>query len=248
MKWRVVGLEAHDAYFNMAIDETLLERIREKKSPPTIRFYRWSPSSVSIGRFQSMEEEVDVESCKELGVDYVRRITGGGAVYHDTNGEITYSIIGPESEFPKGIRESYKYVCQGVIDGLSGLGIKAEFAPINDILVNGKKISGNAQTRRRGVLLQHGTILYSLDVKRMFTLLRISKEKISDKLIRSVEERVTSVSSCGTFSMNQLYAALLEGFTKGRDYEFGMWSADELEKAEDLRIGLYGTRKWNFSR
>jgi lipoate-protein ligase A len=248
MKWRVVGLEAHDAYFNMAIDETLLERIREKKSPPTIRFYRWSPSSVSIGRFQSMEEEVDVESCKELGVDYVRRITGGGAVYHDTNGEITYSIIGPESEFPQGIRESYKYVCQGVIDGLSGLGIKAEFAPINDILVNGKKISGNAQTRRRGVLLQHGTILYSLDVKRMFTLLRISKEKISDKLIRSVEERVTSVSSCGTFSMNQLYAALLEGFTKGRDYEFGMWSADELEKAEDLRIGLYGTRKWNFSR
>lgn len=195
-----------------------------------------------------MEEEVDVKKCRELGVDYVRRITGGGAVYHDTKGEITYSIVGPEIEFPKGIRESYKYICQGIVDGLSSLGIAAEFAPINDILVNGKKISGNAQTRRRGVLLQHGTILYSLDVKRMFTLLRISKEKISDKMIKSVEERVTSVSSCGDFSMSQLYATLLEGLTKGREYEFGMWSREELERAEELRIGLYGTRKWNFSR
>ena len=195
-----------------------------------------------------MEGEVDVEKCRELGIDYVRRITGGGAVYHDNKGEITYSIIAPESEFPKGIRESYKVICQGIIDGLSSLGIKAEFAPINDIIVGGKKISGNAQTRRNGVLLQHGTILYSLNVRRMFSVLRVSKEKISDKMIKTVEDRVTSVSSFGNHSLNQLYAALLEGFTKGKDYEFGMWSTEELERTEELRIGLYGTRKWNFSR
>lgn len=248
MKWRVVGLEVHDAYFNMAIDETLLERVREKKSPPTIRFYRWSPSAVSIGRFQSMEEEVNVEKCRELGLDYVRRITGGGAVYHDIKGEITYSIVAPEKEFPKGIRESYKEICGCIINGLAALKIEAEFAPINDILVKGKKISGNAQTRRNGVLLQHGTILYSLDVGRMFSLLKVGKEKISDKMIKNVEERVTSVSNQGNISMNQLYAALLEGFTKGKDYEFGMWGVEELERAEELRIGLYGTRKWNFSR
>lgn len=248
MKWRVIGLESHDAYFNMAIDETLLERIKEKKSPPTIRFYRWSPSAVSIGRFQSMAEEIDVEKCREMGVDYVRRITGGGAVYHDTNGEITYSIIAGETEFPKGIRESYKTICQSIIDGLANLGVGAEFAPINDILVEGKKISGNAQTRRNGVLLQHGTVLYSLNVKKMFTLLKVSKEKISDKMIKSVEERVTCVSKFGDFSLNQLYGALLDGFTKGRDYEFGAWSKEELERTEGLRIKLYGTRKWNFSR
>ncbi len=248
MKWRVVGLESHDAYFNMAIDEVMLERVREKLSPPTIRFYRWSPSAVSIGRFQSMEEEVDVEKCRELGVDYVRRITGGGAVYHDNKGEITYSIIAPETEFPKGIRESYKTICQGIIDGLATLGIESEFMPINDIVAGGRKISGNAQTRRKGVLLQHGTVLYSLDIRKMFTLLKVSKEKISDKMIKSVEERVTSVSAFGNFSINQLYGALLEGFTKGKDYEFGMWSKEELERAGELRIGLYGTRRWNFSR
>ena len=142
MRWRVVGLETHDAYFNMAIDEVLLERVSEKLSPPTIRFYRWSPSAVSIGRFQSMEEEVNVEKCREIGVDYVRRITGGGAVYHDNGGEITYSLVAPESEFPKGIRESYRDICKSIISGLGSLGIKAEFMPINDIIAEGKKISG----------------------------------------------------------------------------------------------------------
>ena len=120
--------------------------------------------------------------------------------------------------------------------------------PVNDIVANGKKISGNAQTRRKGVLLQHGTILYSLDIKRMFSLLNVSKEKISDKMIKNVEERVTSVSAFGNFSLNDLYGALLEGFTEGREYDFGMWSREEIEAAEKLRIGVYGTRKWNFSR
>ncbi len=248
MRWRVVGLETHDAYFNMAIDEVLLERVSEKLSPPTIRFYRWSPSAVSIGRFQSMEEEVNVERCRETGVDYVRRITGGGAVYHDNGGEITYSLVAPEAEFPSGIRESYKDICRSIISGLALLGIKTEFMPVNDIVANGKKISGNAQTRRKGVLLQHGTILYSLDIKRMFSLLNVSKEKISDKMIKNVEERVTSVSAFGNFSLNDLYGALLEGFTEGREYDFGMWSREEIEAAEKLRIGVYGTRKWNFSR
>ena len=148
MKWRVIPLEAHDAYINMGIDETLLEFVRDGKSQPTIRFYRWQPSAVSIGTFQSMNKEINIAKCKELGIGYIRRMTGGGAVYHDFSGEITYSVIAPLSYFPKGIRESYRFVCDWVINGLGTLGIEATFAPINDILVNGRKISGNAQTRR----------------------------------------------------------------------------------------------------
>ena len=248
MKWRIIAFEKHDAYFNMAIDEVLLEGIREGTSPPTIRFYGWSPSAVSIGRFQSMEEEVDVEKCRELGVDYVRRITGGGAVYHDTGGEVTYSIAGPESEFPRGIRESYAYICRYVINGLASLGVESEFAPINDITYNGKKISGSAQTRRGGVLLQHGTILHSLDLRRMFTVLKVSKEKISDKQIKAAEERVTSISQIKDVSINGLYSALLSSFTEDKEHSFGIWSKEETEKAEKLRISVYGTRRWNFSR
>ncbi len=232
----------------MAIDEAILEHIRDKKSSPTIRFYTWKPSAVSIGRFQSMNDEVNLSRCRELGIDCVRRITGGGAVFHDTKGEITYSVIAPEDAFPKGIRETYKYVCGWVIDGLNGIGIKAEFAPINDILVNGKKISGNAQTRRDGVVLQHGTILYDLDIPTMFGVLNISKEKISDKMIKSVEERVTKVLDYAKVSQEQLYKTLLEGFTKDKKYGLGELSREEEERVLDLEANVYSTERWNFSR
>ena len=118
MNWRVINLEVHDAYANMGIDESIMESVRDNVSAPTIRFYRWKPSAVSIGTFQSMEKEVNVQKCNELGVNYIRRITGGGAVYHDFNGEITYSVIAPLSYFPQGIRESYKCICDWIISGL----------------------------------------------------------------------------------------------------------------------------------
>ncbi len=248
MKWRVIPLETHDAYKNMSIDEAVLRAIADEKAQSTIRFYRWKPSAVSIGTFQSMRKEVNVDRCRELGVDVIRRITGGGAVYHDFEGEITYSILGPMGMFPRGVRESYRLVCGWIISGLEQLGIKAAFAPINDIIVGGKKISGNAQTRRQGVLLQHGTILYNTDPRTMFNVLNVSSEKISDKMIKSAEERVTSVSSHSDASMQQLYEALLYGFTKDKEFEFGNLSGDEQSSARELEGSVYRTDAWNFSR
>ena len=233
---------------NMGIDEALLESIRDRKSGPTIRFYRWKPSAVSIGTFQSMEKEVNVSRCKELGIDCIRRITGGGAVYHDFNGEITYSVIAPLSYFPQGIRESYRFICDWIISGLKVIGINASFVPINDIVVEGKKISGSAQTRKQGVLLQHGTVLYDTNVKRMFSILNVSAEKISDKMIKSAEERVTSVNKHANVSTNELYSALVKSFTKGKEFEFGHLCEDESSRAEELARTVYHTDAWNFSR
>src|SRR3989338_1614152 len=101
MKWRLIELEQHDAYTNRAIDEAVSEGVASGTSPPTIRFYTWKPSAVSIGYFQSLADEVDLKRCMDAGVNWVRRRTGGGAVYHDQLGEITYSVIAPEREFPK---------------------------------------------------------------------------------------------------------------------------------------------------
>jgi lipoate---protein ligase len=245
--WRVIELTENDAYRNMAIDESIIEHVKRGMSKPTIRFYRWMPSAVSIGRFQSMNDEVNIEKCKELSISYVRRITGGGAVYHDYYGELTYSVIGKQELFPSGIRESYSMICGWVIDGLKSLGINAEFVPINDIIVNGKKISGNAQTRRDGVLLQHGTILYSLDVARMFSVLNVSKEKISDKQIKAVEERVTSVLNQKNVEFTDLYKAMFKGFVKDKYYKAEQLSKSEYERAEAL-AGTYSSDAWNFSR
>ncbi len=248
-RWRVLPLAAYPAGMNMGIDNAILESVASGASPPTIRFYTWQKDSVSIGRFQGMDEEVSIERCNALGINCVRRITGGGAVYHDSKGELTYSIIAPEAYFPKGIRESYSDICEYVIRGLKSLGMEPHFVPINDILVNGKKISGNAQTRRNGVLLQHGTILYSTDVKKMFSVLRVSKEKMSDKLIKSAEERVTSVTKekPGT-SMAELYEAVLKGFTDGRDSVSGSLTTAEEARSIELAEKVYNNKEWNFSR
>jgi lipoate-protein ligase A len=229
----------------MALDQSIMEGVGRGESPPTIRFYRWRPSAVSIGYFQSLEEEVDLGECRRHRVDWVRRITGGGAVYHDYGGEVTYSVIAPEELFPRDIRESYRLVCGWIIAGLRALGLEGGFHPINDVLVDGKKISGNAQTRRGGVFLQHGTVLYDLNLGRMFTLLRVSKEKLSDKAIAKAEERVTCVKRYCDAGIEELYKALLQGFTEDKDWGYGHAGKEELRRAEELVRRRYSTRKWN---
>lgn len=245
--WRIIPLSQHSAYENMAIDEAVGTSISKGASNPTIRFYSWAPSAVSIGCFQSMRDEVNLDECKRLGVDYVRRRTGGGAVYHDSHGEITYSVIAPENMLPRGIHESYAEICGWAIGGLETLGINAAFAPINDIAVGAKKISGSAQTRRGGVLLQHGTILYDLDLEKMFSVLNVSKEKISDKAIKSAKERVTCVRSVADVTKEELYGALLEGFTRGKEFRFDNITNEEMNSVRNL-VRDYKSDMWNLSR
>lgn len=249
-----MGLDIHNAYMNMAIDEALCILRSEGRSPNTIRFYRWNPSAVSIGYFQLLEQEVNLQACQALGVDVIRRMTGGGAVYHSFEGEITYSLIVDQRLpiIPTNILRSYDFICGGVVMALKKLGIEAEFKPINDIVVNGKKISGNAQTRRRNVVVQHGTILLDTDIKTMFTVLKVSKEKISDKLIQSVEDRVTTIRRelRRDVSVEAVTAALIESFTRvlGVEPYPGTLSEEEMKLAVKLREEKYKTREWIFNR
>ncbi len=248
MIFRMIPFRYFPAAMNMAIDETILDGIREGTSPPTIRFYGWDPSAVSIGRFQGLEYEVNLGACRAAGVDVVRRITGGGAVYHDRDGEVTYSILGPSSQFPERTLDSYELICGDVIAALRSLGIPAEFSPINDILADGRKISGNAQTRRPGLFLQHGTVLYQVDVEKMFGLLTVSPEKISDKYVRSVKKRVTSVSEFCQVSLAGLAEAMQAGFSREREVQPGDYTPQELERARQLAEEKYGTQAWNAMR
>lgn len=253
-EWRVMGLDVNDAFMNMAIDEAICKLRSKGKSPNTIRFYRWLPSAVSIGYFQFVEQEVNLETCKQLGVDVIRRMTGGGAVYHAYEGEVTYSVIVDQDHqrVPRDIIESYELICSGVVNALIKLGINAEFSPINDINVNGKKISGNAQTRRWGVVVQHGTILVDTDIKTMFKVLKVSKEKISDKLIKSTEERVTTIRrELGRkVSFKETTNVLKETFPEVfgvEPVESGL-SDEEKELATQLREEKYITKEWISNR
>ena len=247
MKWRLIGPETWDAYMNMALDEACMEAVGNG-APPTIRFYEWSPSAVVIGYFQKIHNEVDVKLCKRLGIDVVRRISGGGAMYLDTNGEITYSLIAPQHILSNDINECYRTVCKHIIDALESIGIHAEFKPINDIVVSGKKISGNALTRCNGATMVHGTLLYDLNLKDMFKVLRVGGEKISDKGISAAEERVTSVRHNTITSKDDVKKALMDAFSADKDVVKDIWTQDEIKRAMHIAEHKYRTQEWIFRR
>ena len=243
-EWRFIALEEHTAAMNMALDQACMEAIKQKLVPPTIRLYRWTPSAVSIGYFQSLQDEIDIEECQKQQVDIVRRKTGGGAVYHDHDGEITYSVIAPVELFPTDINESYKLICGWIIEGLKQVGLECQFRPINDIIFQGKKISGNAQTRRGGILLQHGTILYTVDVDKMFSLLKVTNEKLRDKTIKNVKEYVTSIKQHKNITHSALAKALEKGLSQDKKIKAGSWTPQELDCAEKYEEE-FASQGWN---
>jgi lipoyltransferase/lipoate-protein ligase len=245
---RLIKHQTFSAAMNMALDEVLLDRVAKGLSEPTVRLYSWTPSAISIGFFQSIYDEVHLDVCKKEGVAIVRRQTGGGAVYHDEKGEITYSFIAPESFVKKDILEAYEQICEPLILALKKVGIKATFSPINDIVTEGKKISGNAQKREGGCVLQHGTLLVDPNIKKMFTCLNVSKEKISDKFIQSVFKRVTSVEKESSASYGAVLQALEDTFSSTFNTSIGDYTSDELAAAKKLAETKYSSKEWNYLR
>jgi lipoate-protein ligase A len=257
-EFRVLETGFHRAAFNMGLDEALLRSVAEGRSLPTLRFYGWAPPAVSIGYFQGLHEEVDTAACKAAGIDVVRRITGGGAVFH--HHEVTYSIVLPLGHplARANILDSYRLLLGGIIEGLAAMDIHAEFAPINDIVAGGKKISGNAQTRKLGCILQHGTVILDVDVDQMFTVLRVSQEKAKGRLIEDIKSRVTSVKQClpqsAPMSFEILYAttiqSLREGFAKALHLVFvnSGPTESELQLAGQLGKEKFSSQTWLASR
>lgn len=249
MKFRFLDTGFRSAAENMALDESILLHRRRGEAPPTLRFYGWSPPAVSIGYFQSLHEVLNLEKCSSLGIEYVRRMTGGGAVFHEK--ELTYSLIDLEKSrwVPANIKESYKIICKGIVEGLSELGVHAEFFPLNDVVIGERKISGNAQTRRKGVLLQHGTILLDANVEKMFGVLRIPQEKLRDKAIKHAEERITSLKHVLSreVAFDEVVPVFRDGFERalGAEMVLGELSSSEERLAHKLAESKYTSSFWN---
>ncbi|MDR1956862.1 MAG: lipoate--protein ligase family protein [Treponema sp.] len=250
--FRRINSGFHDGFYNMGLDEALLEGVAQGRSLPVLRFYGWNPPAVSVGYFQGLSEEVDLESCTRHGVDVVRRISGGGAVFH--HAEITYSIIMPLDHPLAGesIQDSYHRLCAGIIQGLACLGVPSCIVERNDILAGGRKISGNAQTRRMGCVLQHGTVLLDTEVELMFELLRVPQEKLKDTSIREVKDRVTSLKALAgrVFSYEEAEAALEEGFrlSLALDYMPVPLGMEEEVRAGELARCKFAAPGWLYAR
>ncbi len=251
--WRLLTVTTDSYKEQMAIDEANMEAVASGKSPPILRICYFKKPAVSIGFFQMVNKEVNVELCKKKGVEIFRRMTGGGAVYKDPLAELNYSFIAPETDqrIPTDILKSYRKICGAVIKGLNEeLAIKCEFKPINDIVLNGKKISGNAQTRKDGVLLQHGTILLDVDYDKMFSFLKVPKSKVKDKNINEIKERVTSLRrELGReVTMEEVRLSVIRGFEDTFHVQFleDNLSKEEIKREKFLYEYKYNTDEWNF--
>ncbi len=187
-EWRLVREESWDGPQNMALDEIAAETAANG-GPRTLRVYRWDPSTLSLG-YRQEPETVGWEFCADEGITVTRRPTGGGGIYHDNYGDISYSIIAPADELPGNLMETYELLCEPIFDAFERMGVDARFTeeklpvihepacylrelhPAHDIVANGRKISGNAQYRRKDAVIQHGSLKFALDAKRHLSTLR----------------------------------------------------------------------------
>ena len=232
MKFRLIEQETYNAAMNMAIDHAIYESVANGRELPTIRFYKWKKNSISLGAYQN-PGEIDKELCKKFDVEIVRRMTGGRAVYHDKR-DFTYSVIAPLKAFGFSIEKAYKEVCYCIIDSLTELGIKADLENKNDVMVKGRKISGNASRMMdKGVYLQHGTIVYDIDFEIMPKLLNIDKNL--------VKERVTSILEHKKISQKKIYNSLRNSFAFGKEISVQKLSDYEMQRALDLAKSTYST-------
>lgn len=260
-QWRLLYTPPADGATNMAIDEAIMLSVADGTSLPTLRFYTWSPPCLSLGYAQDPQEVIDLEACRTLGYTWVRRPTGGRAVLHID--ELTYSITAPQSD-PRmhgGILPSYKRISAGLIAGLRRLNILAEQVPHRpnhpspsaacfevpsyyEIAVDGRKLIGSAQTRRRGVVLQHGSLPLYGDVARIVDVLQLTPPQRAS-LRQTLRARATTLTEAAgrPLSFDEVAAALTQGISEVLNLELipGELTALEKERADHLREVRYNT-------
>jgi lipoate-protein ligase A len=218
--------------FNLACEEYFLTQTELELDI----FWRNSPVVV-IGRNQDAEAEVYADYMKRNGIALMRRITGGGAVYHDL-GNICYTHV-RNYDGPVDLRR----FCETMVETLGKLGLDASFAGKNDILIGGKKVSGAAQTIIDGRLLHHGTLLYDTDMSHLTSVLRVSDEKYKGRGIASVAARVTNIKPllADGPDVDEFIGRLIEAWPGTGRYEL---SGQDIEKIEALRRDRYDKEKW----
>jgi len=213
--WRLLDTGIRSAAENMALDETLLELKAEGRIPHTLRFLQFLNPTVLVGHHQSVEEEVRLDYCRTKGIEINRRLTGGGALYWGKR-ELGWEIYISKKDrrIPSRIEDLYRKMGEAAAMGLRHLGVRAHFRPRNDIEIQGRKISGTGGTELSGAILFQGTLLVDFDVDEMLRALRIPTEKLQEKEIESVKDRVTCLKwkLARTPPVSMIKASLIKGF------------------------------------
>ncbi|MFC4403486.1 lipoate--protein ligase family protein [Gracilibacillus xinjiangensis] len=268
--WYFINSGKCQPAYNMAVDECLLNWHSKGEIPPVIRFYEWEPAGMSVGYFQKTKNKIDLDALKSQNIPLVRRLTGGRAVLHDD--ELTYSVIVSESYpgMPHSIKDAYRVISKGLLEGFYLLGIDASFATPEgklettqsavcfeepswyELVIEGKKAAGSAQTRQKGVILQHGSIPITIDNEKLYDLFIYPNDKVKARARNAFKDKAVSINDVSTknVTIDDTKTAFQQGFAKGLDinlvtYEF---SESQLKEIEELMYSKYMNDSWNLSR
>lgn len=272
--WNFINTGSKNPYYNMEMDEALLNFVSRGEIDPVIRFYTWNPATLSIGYFQRLQKEIDIDKVKEKGYGLVRRQTGGRGVLHDK--ELTYSVIVPESHpnMPSTVTEAYKIISQGLLEGFKNLGFETYFAiprskeerdklkqPRSsvcfdapswyELVVEGRKIAGSAQTRQKGVILQHGSILQDIDIDDLFDMFKFKNERLKAKMKENFVQKAVAINDISNqhITLNEMENAFEAGFKKGLNIDFKPLELTEkqLEEVQELE-DKYRSEAWMYRK
>ncbi|WP_461174861.1 lipoate--protein ligase family protein [Arthrobacter sp. Z1-9] len=245
-QWNLIPPTVLPTEINVALDEVLTEEVGAGRRNPTLRFWDWQEPSTVIGSFQSYRNEVDPDGVAKHGINVVRRISGGGAMFMEAGNCITYSLYLPQTLVDGlSFADSYPFLDAWVMSALEKLGITAFYVPLNDIATDQGKIGGAAQKRlANGGMLHHVTMSYDIDADKMVEVLRIGKEKLSDKGTRSAKKRVDPLRRQTGLARAEIIAAMMEVFTERYGATPSELTESELATARE-RVGTkFGTDEW----
>ncbi|GAA4699831.1 lipoate--protein ligase family protein [Kocuria gwangalliensis] len=244
--WEVIAPQVRPTLENLALDEVLAREVGEGRRNPTLRLWDWEDPAVVIGSFQSVRNEVDPQGAERHGIDVVRRVSGGGAMFMEAGNCITYSLYVPQSLVDGlSFADSYPFLDAWVMQAFRSMGLDAHYVPLNDIATQHGKIGGAAQKRfAHGGMVHHVTMSYDIDADKMTDVLRIGKEKLSDKGTRSAKKRVDPLRRQTGMSRADVISTLSNSFTARYDAVAGEITAEELAAARDLVRSKFATPDW----
>jgi len=273
--WYFINSGACSPSFNMALDEALLDWHSEGSIPPVLRFYGWNPATLSIGYFQNVEKEIDMNEVHKHKLGFVRRPTGGRGVLHEH--ELTYSIIVSENypDMPATVTEAYRVLSEGLLLGFQKLGLDAYFSVPDteekkndlkkpksgvcfdapswyELVVEGKKVAGSAQTRQKGVILQHGAILLDLDEDKLISLFKYPSDAVKERVRKGLPDKAVAINRLRkkAATIEECVIAFKKGFEEGLEIELHPYSLTEeqLVYVKNLEKTRYANDEWTYRK
>jgi lipoate-protein ligase A len=245
LEWDIIGYSPHSPHMHMALDEVLLQRVIAGARRPTVRFWEWTEPALVIGSHQSVVNEVDVTAASELGFTVTRRMSGGGTMLCEPARTITYSLYVPVTVVAGlSFRQSYAALDAWAVRSFVALGVPASYREINDIISPRGKIAGAAQARRGGFVLHHTTIAHSMEPELLQRLIRIGRDRLSDRGVRSADKAVSPLSWFTVLSCSEVAKHMEQSFLSEFHADVSELTREEREAARALETTKYASESW----